>query len=935
MQLKMIIGLFWVCISLVAQNNEPVLEIANDHFNSLNINAYTSLLIDDSGTLTIEEVLKREDEFTLFDSIPEYNYPTAHWLRLHINVNVDSINKWIIFKYPSPRYPNLGSISYVDAYYFRNEQLSEHHRTGAFVPKKEKTIQERALVNALPLKMTNRDSLIIYIRTQRISSPLLQHLELELIDPDDTISLTIDRHKIQMGASLGAHLFIGAFIFFFFIATKKWVYFYFAIYAFLMAFHLPLIEPQGRFVDSIIPNNPHLGPILFSLITLSYMFILLFGRKFTELSDRHPKWDKYLLIVIMIVTVWSLCFIYSFIHPPYINFTTLFFVVLILLLPLCIRLVMDQHFPSRLFAIGIFWLLFWNCIGILWNFQIIKLPFLPWTVGQLGFLLIYGVGLGYNLMRTEKEKARAQHLKELDSIKSKFFANISHEFRTPLSLILGPINQASEGIPSSELIDDSEELPVKTKNLRVMKRNALRLQNLVDQLLDLSKLDSGKMQLKIRNGKIIQFIRSIISSFELTADQRHIQFNTGFPSEISDAYFDSDKLEKIIVNLLANAFKFTPDYGNISVHVEESSNRIKIIISDSGKGIPKEELDQIFNRFYQMEGTESKGTGIGLALVKEIVDLHKGHISVTSTIGQGSEFKVSLPIKRSEFTPNQIDLSISSIEEKLHSQYNQLHDEKEVQHNELVDSDHFLILLAEDNTDLRNYIGDSLKKDYNLIITKDGKEALRKAVSRIPDLIISDVMMPKMNGYELCEKIKTNEKTSHIPVILLTAKAGQEDRLEGLSIGADDYLTKPFDMRELKIRIKNLINQRIQLRGKFHGELKIQPTAIHLNSMDEKFISAVMEEIEKNMSNEFYTVEDLAHAVNFSRSQLNRKIKALTDKTSNQMIRDFRLTRAKEMLEQNAATVSQVAYEVGYSNLSYFAKSFKTLFGILPSEVKK
>jgi DNA-binding response OmpR family regulator len=325
------------------------------------------------------------------------------------------------------------------------------------------------------------------------------------------------------------------------------------------------------------------------------------------------------------------------------------------------------------------------------------------------------------------------------------------------------------------------------------------------------------------------------------------------------------------------------------------------------------------------------GTGIGLALVKELVDLYGGQISITSAQNEGTTFRLRLPYLASSFSADQIVTAEPSIHMPAYPLVDEgVHD----LHEAPVTGEKSLILIVEDNPDLMQFIAENLSKEYDLLKAENGKKGLDKALAQVPDLIISDVMMPEMNGIELCNTLKTHDITSHIPIVLLTAKADRADKLEGLQHGADDYLTKPFDMRELKVRIHNLINQRQKLRDKFGATFKVGPSEVQLNSVDERFLNQVMEEIEKNMSNEFYTVEELAAAVNFSRSQLNRKIKALTGNTSNQLIRTFRLERAKEMLEQNAASVSEIAYAVGYANLSYFAKSFKEHFGVLPSEVK-
>ena len=564
-------------------------------------------------------------------------------------------------------------------------------------------------------------------------------------------------------------------------------------------------------------------------------------------------------------------------------------------------------------------------------------------LGALGAILLLIILIQYlrNRQRIQQkeaklalqlERAEAEKLKELDTLKSNFFANISHEFRTPLTLILGPVRQALSQIPASESVATADEIPVKGAYLRVIERNALRLQNLVGQLLDLTKLDSGKMHVQAIEGNLLLFIRSLVFSFESLAEQRNIIFDVQFPEQLKGNWYDADKLEKILVNLLSNAFKFTPDSGFIKIVVEEEKEGILLQIVDSGIGMEEEEVNQIFDRFYQVEGTEILGTGIGLALVKELVQLYRGTISVSSQKGRGTTFAIYLPTTSAVFNEEEkITLSREGhpidIKDKLEVFVNE-----DIEEKESVDKED-VVLIIEDNPDLRYFIADAMSNSYQVLTAENGKEGLKKAIANTPDLIISDVLMPEMNGYDLCKQLKYDERTSHIPVILLTAKASQADKLEGLETGADEYLTKPFDREELNIRVKNLIKQRKQLQQKYTGSLKLYPSEVAVTPLDEQFLKSVTNAIEADMGNESFSVEDLAAAVNFSRSQLHRKLKAIIGKSPNELIRDFRLTRAKELLEKRAGNVSEVAMEVGYSSLSYFTSSFKKVHGVLPSEV--
>jgi len=532
------------------------------------------------------------------------------------------------------------------------------------------------------------------------------------------------------------------------------------------------------------------------------------------------------------------------------------------------------------------------------------------------------------------KQAEAEKLKELDTLKSNFFANISHEFRTPLTLILGPIRQVMSAIPDDKEIAAAEEIPVPGKQLQVIERNALRLQHLVNQLLDLSKLDSGKMDLQVASGDLLRFVRQIVFSFESLAERKEIQFDTQFPEVLEKTWYDADKLEKILVNLLSNAFKFTPEGGRVEVEIYDENEQIVLKIKDSGPGMSQEEITHIFDRFYQVEGTQDQGTGIGLSLVRELVELYHGSITVESTEGEGTAFQLRLPYTKSAFHPE--ELSNVQPEKEVSSQVvSTIVTGVEGRAEKASETGQPLVLVVEDNFDLRNFIADTMREDYQVLVAENGKRGLEMAIAETPDLIISDVLMPEMNGFELSVSLKKDKRTSHIPIILLTAKAGQSHKLEGLETGADEYLTKPFDQRELLLRVRNLIARSQQLREKYAGEMALRPAAVAVTSVDEQFLDQVSQAIEQNLSNEQFSVEDLAAAVAFSRSQLHRKLKALTGKSPNEHIRNFRLLRAKELLEKGAGNVSEVAMEVGYNSLSYFTSSFKKAFGFPPSEIGK
>lgn len=533
----------------------------------------------------------------------------------------------------------------------------------------------------------------------------------------------------------------------------------------------------------------------------------------------------------------------------------------------------------------------------------------------------------------ELEHVHAEKLEELDHLKSRFFANISHEFRTPLTLILGPIANLQRNVTSQTA----------QRELSMMQRNGKRLLRLINQLLDLSRLEAGKLTLQANQGNVVPFVKGIFYSFESLAVRKKITMRFEADREEVMLYFDRDKLEKIVTNLLSNAFKFTAEAGEIAVTVTINEKFVKISVKDTGTGIPIDRLEHVFDRFYTRADDLSKeheGIGIGLALTKELVELHHGEISVASEAGKGAEFTVCLPLGKDHLTEDEfveMGKEQGAIGLRVKTPLPQPSNNPAIQPS--IDpaiqpqaTSNQIILIIEDNPDMRAYIREQLRDLFQVKEAEDGEEGIEKAVDTIPDLIISDVMMPKMDGYQLCARLKTDERTSHIPIVLLTAKSSGESKIEGLEHGADDYLIKPFDSHELLARVRNLIEQRRRLRERFGKEIKLQPRDIAITSADEKFLERAMAVVEAHISEADFDVETFGWKVGMSRKHLHRKLKALTNQAPREFIRTLRLQRAARLLEQHAGNVTEVAYEVGFNSLSHFAKAFKEQFGVLPKD---
>lgn len=536
--------------------------------------------------------------------------------------------------------------------------------------------------------------------------------------------------------------------------------------------------------------------------------------------------------------------------------------------------------------------------------------------GIIAFSIVMLVlaGLLYNQYRIKQRANRK--LRELDRLKSNFFANISHEFRTPLTLIKGPIEQ----------LEQNPEKPLSRETVKMIRRNSTRVLKLVNQLLDLSKIDEGNLELQPTEGDMYKCLRALTASFNSHAAQRHIDYRVQIPQTVLWASFDRDKLEKVVFNLLGNAFKFSDDGSIISFEVTYDRQDLQLVVTDSGKGIPEENIPFIFDRFYQVDSGSTKeqdGSGIGLSLSKDLVELMDGTITVSSKLNEGTRFTVQFPLAEIQ-TRQALSKDKTPVKDAM--------DLEAFQWTKADGRDLPRILLVEDHNDMRHFIKENLVHGYRINEAVNGEAGLKKAIADPPDLIITDLMMPKLDGIELCKKLKTNVNTSHIPVIMLTAKAGRDNKLEGLETGADDYLTKPFDAKELLVRTKNLIEQRQKLRELYtSAEIQVDPKKVTVTSIDQKFLEQVLDLLEENYPNSDFGVPQMQKALAMSKTQLHRKLKALTNEAPGELLRNFRLKRAAQLLSQKADSVTQIAYKVGFNNLSYFAKCFRELYGVAPS----
>lgn len=534
-----------------------------------------------------------------------------------------------------------------------------------------------------------------------------------------------------------------------------------------------------------------------------------------------------------------------------------------------------------------------------------------------------------NILRMREYEASKQ--KELDEIKSRFFANLSHEFRTPLMLIKGPVEKLIEEQKDSDSVD----------RLNMIYRNTENLQSLIDQLLDLTQLESAAIPVKASKENLINLLRGMLHSFESLARDREINISIHADDESLEAWVDIDKLQKIINNLLSNSFKFTLGGGSVSVFIKkvlsDEKEYAEVKIKDTGIGIPSSKLDKIFDRFYQVDDSNQRsfgGSGIGLSLVKELVELHRWNIKVESEIDKGTEFILTIPLSEDYLDEDQ-KIKLSAVAD--YSDNDPVHDSIGTELSEVIkegnwDTQKPSILIVEDSPDVRLYLMDLLKKDFTLYEAVNGTLGIKSAKEKIPDLIISDVMMPEMDGLEFCKKIKTDFLTSHIPVIMLTAKATDESRIAGLETGADDYLIKPFNPKELFVRIKNLLDQRKLLREKFSKGVNTETRSVTTSPLDEEFLQRAYKLAEKYLDNLNFDTEAFAKEMFLSRMQLHRKLQAITGQTPGDFMRTLRLKKAAQLLKEKKLSITQIAFAVGYNSPSQFSRAFSKQFNCTPTE---
>ena len=800
-------------------------------------------------------------------------------------------------------------------------KLNESKKFGRWFPKSKKDSDLNFKRQRVNVSFDLSEEVHFYIRYQKKDNH--QHMmDVKLMKYDFYQSSSYLLATWQDWLFMGFILTMILINFLFYYSTKYKAYLFHGF--FILGFFIFILDLYGVALNlPVIREYPYLVQLTDMLgIGIADVAYFQFVRHYLNLGQRLPNWDSILAKIVLAKFIFyplAIAFYYLTFNEPLTDKFLLVFLLIeysIITYFLVFKLRPKERAAMYL-IIGSSIILLVVLINTLSLFGSIGISKSLSQIGMLGEILAFSFGLSYRFKQLKDEEEQAEKIRELSEFKSQLLTNITHEFRTPLTIIQGVSEMFRESTKSKA---NPEEI---RKGYDAIERNSKSLLNLVNQMLDLAKIESKSLQLDLQSGDLISIAREVVGGLMNAARKKDISLVFDTSLDGLDMDVDVQKMHTILVNLISNAIKFTPQYGTvkvtISAHNGKELAKARIKISDTGKGIASADIEHIFDRFFQSKSKtmSNAGTGIGLSLVKEFVELMNGAIDVESELDKGTVFTIELPIAKKIAAKRKMEEEASSIFTSAEDEQFELPNQKPV------------LLIVEDNTDIVDYLERLLKDDYKLVKAFDGQEGLEKANSIIPDLIISDVMMPKMDGIQLCNSLKTNEKTNHIPIVILTAKSAFEHKLEGLNTGADAYLTKPFRREELFVRLKKLNESRALLQNKFSQFSLIEKPADL--KKENSFLHKVHSVIEANLTNPDFNVEELARQMHLSRMQLHRKIKAVSNRSTSNYIRSFRLHKSKPQLVDLGRTISEIAWEVGFQDVNYYSKSFQKEFGVTPS----
>ena len=929
--------------SFLSTRAQPAYHIMSVDENIHNLNSYVQILEEPANTLGIHDLVHSDSLFKPLKSNPTFKASCVYWAKIRVeNSTKSDLQHWIMY---------FGIASNIDVYVLNEgDSLISSLKTGRSVAAKLKQLENGNRVERIPLGFKPNELLQLYCRIENTNG-YKPKINFSFCAEDYYTSEKYNLQRILDGLFIGFLLSLIAFNLIFFITTRDIAFLY--QFIFVTSVLIFMIDIMDLICDfPFLRNHPHLfEPINFTSLIILNISYLLFVDKFIRVEALFPKWKMIIkrLIQINLLLGFGIILYYVFSLNERITDTaiamvsTVQYVMLIILLVEFFKIKDKKSYfilIATLFLIGgviVDGICIALGIGVPINFS-------KYVV--LGNVSFFFFGLAYRMKLLKEEEHEAIRLKENQELKNRLYANITHEFRTPLTVIQGMAQQ----IESKSVQQDSSKLQ---QAIYLIKSNSNRLLKLVNSILDLAKLESGKMNLRLMYGDIIGFLRYTVQLFESYAGSNkiYLQFLTELGSLEMD--YDKDKIQQIVSNLISNAIKFTPPGGKINFTIKKTEINqhpyMQLEVKDTGEGIAESELGSLFNRFFQAEGSKhkSRGTGLGLALVNELVRLMDGKIEVESHVNQGTLFRITLPVRstlQAEVINKGNSLKPGESGGEDFPKYAMDHITTETEENAM----HFrrsrpamnentnpILLVIDDNKDIVYYLSSLLENQYQIETAYNGTEGITLAQEIVPDIIISDLLMPGKDGYELCDTLKNDKRTSHIPIILLTAKSDITSKVSGLKVGADAYLSKPFDEDELQVQLENLLHQRKSLQEHYRNAIQNPLVTAEIpKPIEDAFLKKLNGIILEKLDDEDFGIYQMCRAMQMSRTQLHRKITALTGKSTSIYLRSMRLQKARKLLKNPEMNISQVAFAVGFSDPNYFTRTFTEEFGITPSSFK-
>ncbi|KAA3636244.1 MAG: response regulator, partial [Bacteroidetes bacterium] len=876
--------------------------------DAVSISQHCLALSDSKGLSSIEEIKKafREEELIPIEQLSEIlENKKPNWLSIDIQNPDSTIRSVILFLGYEHQVDILGLDTTVRfGTLVPYDQKSGNLEPGLF--QREEGFSGQAFLTLKPLEKRT-----IFLRIQRkINKPLPLEIQLMTTDYWEKRTQAGFRHFGQglfqgiIWALILYHLLL-------FLTIRDRTYLYYSTY--MICISMVTLGDFGYWQSFLFRNNPYLGWCLFQVLQYATgIMTFVFMQSFVRFDKLYPQYNKWvtrfiqinLAILILVIISWL-----PFEDYIIVEITRVLIIPFVAAgLAVCYLLIRSKDTVALYFAVagGIFAIaIFINAyFEFFANKPDLETNYARYYIIQISailHLLTFSLGMGY---RQRQKDLETQRTVELDKLKTRLYTNITHEFRTPLTVIMG-------------MADRVKNHP---EERRLIRRNSKNLLNLINQMLDLAKLESGNLQVNYVQGDIVPYLQYLGESFQSMADDKGINLTFYPETDALEMDFDEVKVQHIVYNLLSNAIKFTEKGGKVVFHITQTvldgTPLLKFKVKDTGIGISTEELPFIFDRFHQVDASSTRkgeGTGIGLALTKELVELLNGKIEVQSTPGKGTEFTILLPVTQK--APKLEQQAI--IEEPVPEESIELGRQQILENPDELP----VLLIIEDNKDVARYIESILSREYKIVMAFDGQQGIDKAIETVPDIIISDVMMPEKNGYEVCDTLKGDERTSHIPIILLTAKAAQEDKIEGLKYGADAFLVKPFDKEELIVRLEKLVETRKALQERFATFPSHAKEIVAETNQENIFLEKLRSVVQENMDDTEFGVPQMAAKLLMSQMQVYRKLKALTNNTPSQFIRSIRLQKAKELLKTTDLNISEIAYDVGFADPNYFSRT--------------